>query len=192
MDAGKIEVTGVPLEALVRAAYNPSQPRGLGLLSFQPGDLSDEEVAKIVDRGTGDRILAVSMDYVKGRSCKFQVRRIGERLFINNRWYDHSDGQLRELLTSVGLSPYLVDKAREEEARYIESAIALAVGFLKERGGSYVDRNRGDEELPSKIFDGLIHGSVPPGQTIKRNWDGIECHYSLDMAATVSAVGEAS
>lgn len=180
MKAGRIEVTGVPLESLVRAAYNPSRPQGLGVFAFQPGDLSDELVATIIERGSGDRMMAISMDYVQGRSCKFNVQRDCGRLFIRNQWYDHSDGQLRALLASVGLSPDLVDKAREEEARYIEAAIADATAFLKEHGGEYLEKH--SEQLPDNILDGLIYGSNP-GPAIKREWVDDGCRYSLAAAA---------
>lgn len=176
MDAGRIEVTGVTLEALVRAAYNPSQPRGLGHLHFQPGDLSDEDIAAIIDRGKGSRLHAISMDYVKGRAVKFDARRDGDRLFIKNRWYDHSDTQLRNLLVSVGLSPDLVDKARKEESDYIDDAIAKAVHFLRAHGGSYTETR--ERELPDVITTGLIYGS-DPGPTIKREWVGSDIRYSL-------------
>jgi len=176
MDAGRIEVTGVSLENLVRAAYNPSEPRGLGHLHFKPGDLSDEDVAAIVKSSKDSRLYAVSMDYVNGRSVKFNVRRDGDRLFIQNRWYDHSDTQLRNLLVSVGLSPDLVDKARKEENEYIEDAIAKAIYFLRAHGGSYTETR--ERELPDVIMTGLIYGSEP-GSTIKREWVGDSALYSL-------------
>lgn len=176
MDAGRIEVTGVSLENLVRAAYNPSEPRGLGHLHFKPGDLSDEDVAAIIDRGKNSRLHAVRMDYVNGRAVKFNVRRDGDRLFIQNRWYDHSDNQLRDLLAAVGLSPDLVDKARKEESEYIDDAIAKAIHFLRAHGGSYTETR--ERELPDVIMTGLIYGS-DPGTTIKREWVGDSTRYSL-------------
>ncbi len=175
MQTGMIEVTGVPLEALVRAAYNPSQPRGLGALHFKPGDLADEEVAEIINRGRG----GIRMDYVNGRACKFDVRREGERLFIKNRWYDHSDFELRGLLASVGLSPDLLDKAREEESRYNEACIQEAIAFLEGHGGTYLEKR--DEELPERILHGLIYGS-DPGPAIKREWIDGDVRYSLPQS----------
>lgn len=181
MRPGMIEVTGVPLEQLVRAAYNPSRPQGLGLLHFQPGDLSDAEVAAIVDRGSNDRQLAISMDYVKGRSCKFAVARGQEgRLYIKNRWYDHSDGQIRDLLASVGLSPDLLDKAREEEERHRVEALIAAKAFLQEHGGSFVETMQNRDTLPSKVLDGLLEGAYSDAPTIKREWtDNGGTRYSL-------------
>lgn len=176
MLAGMIDVTGVPLETLVRAAYRPSRPLGLGVFAYQTGDLTDAEVAEIIDRGRDDGLLAISMDYVKGRSCKFRVRRDGDRLLIPNRWHDHSDDQLRDLLTAVGLRPDLVDGARDAERQYIDVAIASAVAFLKERGGVYVEKR--DDQLPDELFDGLIYGS-DPGPAIKREWGDDGAIYTL-------------
>ena len=154
MRPGMIEVTGVPLADLVRAAYYPSRPQGLGVFHYQPGDLSDDEVAAIVERGKGDRMCAVSMDYVKGRSCKFTVSRAdGGKLFIKGRWYDHSDEDLRNLLLRVGLSTDLLDKARAEEFAYEQDCIAEALSFLMTRDGSFVDKS--ENELPDKVSIGL-------------------------------------
>jgi hypothetical protein len=95
MQVGQIEVTGVPLEALVRAAYRPSRPQGLGFINYQDGDLTDAEVAEII--GRGNEHTPISMDYVKGRSCKFHVRRDGERLFIGTSWYDEHEHAKRRV-----------------------------------------------------------------------------------------------
>lgn len=109
---GMIEVTEVPLGALVAAAYDLSQPRGLGMLHFKPGSLTDEEVAAVVANGGG--AVPVSMDYVKGRACKFTVYEREGRRFIRSSWYDHSDADLRDLLARVGIDGDALDKARQD------------------------------------------------------------------------------
>jgi len=96
----RIDVTGVSLTELVKAAYDLSVPQGLGFLHVLPGGLTDEEAEELVQEG--DRI-AVNMDYVHGRACKFMVRRDGDKLTISAPWYDHTDEQLRQLLERVGL-----------------------------------------------------------------------------------------
>lgn len=180
MRPGMIEVTGVPLEALVRAAYNPSRPQGLGHFHFQPGDLSDADVAAIVKRGEGDRMLAISMDYVNGRSCKFTVSRgEGGRLYIKNQWHDHGDGQLRALLTAVGLSPDLLAKARDEERQARDEALTAAKAFLQERGGTFEETRDNRDSIPPKVLDGLLEGAYADTPTIKREWTDAGARYSL-------------
>lgn len=157
---GMIDVTDAPLPALVRAAYNPSRPQGLGYLHYQQGDLSDDEVARIISRANGH--VALSMDYVNGRSCKFTVFQHDGRRYISNDWYDHNDAQLRSLLDGVGLSGALVDSARAEKAAYDEQCMSDAVAFLVSRGGSFKqnrwsDKNP-DEVVPTNIDAGFYVG----------------------------------
>lgn len=161
---GEIEVTGVKLTDLVHAAYNPSRPQGLGRLHFQGGGLTDDEAAEIVARFKDDRDGTVlSMDYVKGRSIKFHVRRRDGRLFIHNSWYDHSDDELRMLLKQVGLRGDLVEKARAERAAYDAKCIDVARDYLAERGGKCTTDFM-DDALPKEVHDGLFAGKYaePP------------------------------
>ena len=96
-----IEVTGVDLKELVKAAYDLSKPQGLGFLHFEEGGLSDEEAEKYI---TDHPRFAVMMDYVKGRACKLDVFKDSEgRLFIQGSWFDHSEAQLAELLKRIGI-----------------------------------------------------------------------------------------
>lgn len=100
---GMIEVTGVNLRDLIQAVYAESKPQGLGFLHARAGRLAEEEVDSILshDKGTWN---VFSMDYVNGRSCKFHVQREDGRLWINERWYDHSQEQLQRVLDLVGVS----------------------------------------------------------------------------------------
>ncbi len=95
-----INVTDVPLEELAKAAYSLSVPVGMGMLHFVEGELSDQDAKELVDSYALNTRIALSMDYVKGRCCKFHVRRNKEdsTLWIDDKWYDHSDGQLQKLL----------------------------------------------------------------------------------------------
>lgn len=95
---GFIEITGCDLVALVKKAYALSVPQGMGFLHFKEGNMSDEDAKKIIESPLG-----VDMDYVHGRAVKFWVKKEGNRLFVQDRWYDHSDDQLKELLQSVGI-----------------------------------------------------------------------------------------
>ena len=159
--AGLIDVTGVPLEKLMRTAYAMSSPQGLGFIHATEGGLDDETLAEILERGKTDTMYAISTDYVRGRSLKFRVRRIDGRHYLRNQWYDHSTRQLKELLSEVGLSPDLVDTARAEETAYHERIKDAAVAYLREHGGA-VRQNRGlrtmpkpEEELPPEVDAGL-------------------------------------
>lgn len=172
---GQIEVTGVPLETIVRAAYNPSRPNGLGHLHFKEGGLTDEEVAEIIGRFAESPFTAVGMDYVKGRSVKMTVRKDKEgRHFIQNRWYDHGDGALRSFLEAIGLSADLLDKARAEEEAHITACTQAAVEFLRSKGSRYVmGRDDRPESLPPMVYDGLYYG-IDRKQT-KNEWkDGAD------------------
>lgn len=103
-DSNMIEITGCDLTKLVKAAYSLSKPQGMGFLQFKPGDLSDEETAEILARGT--KTEPVSMDYVLGRACKLDVFcDENNRLWILDDWFDYSDAQLAQLLHAIDISP---------------------------------------------------------------------------------------
>lgn len=103
-----LNVTGVELKDLAKAAYRFSRPQGLGYLHFEEGELSDEVAQQIIDAGKKYSGCGLSMDYVKGRACKLHaIARNGE-LFISGRWYDHSEHDLQDLLAAIGKSDALV------------------------------------------------------------------------------------
>lgn len=95
-----IEITGAKLEDVARAAYDLSSPQGLGIIHFEEGGLTDEQIATLIKN---DPHFPLMMDYVKGRACKMTVYREGEKLFIDNQWYDHSDADLNELLSRISI-----------------------------------------------------------------------------------------
>ena len=88
------------MAGLVRAAYDLSSPQGLGFLHYKEGVLSDELVENIINQPTSNSV-ALRMDYIRGRACKLTVFKRGDRLFIGNEWYDHTESQLNELLDRV-------------------------------------------------------------------------------------------
>lgn len=156
MHPGMIEVTGVPLKALVKAAYALSAPQGLGVLHAKQGELSDEDAEAIIGREQAGGYMAAYMDYVHGRSCKFSVRRDKEqRLFIDHRWYDHSHGQVRSLLEAVGLSPDLADRARTKREEYENECVNAAMAVCEKLGGEIVENYDSKEETPDNILTGL-------------------------------------
>lgn len=95
-----IDVTGHDLVAMVKKAYDLSKPQGLGFLHATQGGLSDDEAKQLIAETSEDHY-AVSLDYVRGRALKFNVRRSGSILFVDKRWYDHSDAALQELLATT-------------------------------------------------------------------------------------------
>lgn len=98
-----IDITSVDLKKFVKEVYALSSPAGLGFLHFKPGELSDEAAQAIIDRG--DECIAASMDYVNGRQCKMTVfRKPDGKLEIGDNWFDHSTGQLTDLLERCGIA----------------------------------------------------------------------------------------
>jgi hypothetical protein len=93
-----IEVTGRDYRKMVQKAYEFSKPQGLGYLHYTSEPLSDDEADELIDETNVFAI--VSLDYVKGRSCKFTIYRDAEtgKAYIKNSWYDHSDHALQRLL----------------------------------------------------------------------------------------------
>ena len=97
------EITGADLKEVAKAAYDLSIPQGLGFLYAKGGGLSEEDAQRLIDRERPDGNCALGMDYVHGRSCKFYVNRAKGRLFISSRWYDHTESDLIELLSRIGM-----------------------------------------------------------------------------------------
>ncbi len=173
---GMIEVTGCDLRALVQNAYAPSRQQGLGVLDVagRVGGLTNDEAQKIIDRSADDKRMAVSMDYVRGRSIKLSVHRFGDRLFINNNWYDHSDSQLVALLNSVGIDgERALAAARQEYATAQAKAIAAANKLLDENGGSFsVESYKDTEVLPEDVRWGLSVGTYSEHPVFKNEYRG--------------------
>lgn len=92
------------IDQLIREAFNRSRPQGMGFLHHQPGEITDEELAFIKEHTARGRQV-FSMDYVRGRSCKFHVYKSEDEqhLLLDPRWYDHSDEDLYDLLKTVGI-----------------------------------------------------------------------------------------
>ena len=92
-----ILVSGVyDLRKLVANAYSMSKPVGMGFLQYKEGELSEEEITALIDEN--DRYDVINMDYVYGRQCKFHVFKKDGLLYTAPNWYDHTRGQLQELL----------------------------------------------------------------------------------------------
>ena len=96
-----IDITEVNLKKFIKEVYNLSKPQGMGFMHYEEGELHDDIVSTIL--GQGDEDIAISMDYVNGRSCKMNVFKKDGKLFIRDDWYDHSTEDLRDLLERVGI-----------------------------------------------------------------------------------------
>lgn len=89
------------LVALVKKAYELSDPKGMGHFHFQEGGLSTEDALMYLRE---NRHTAAHADYIKGRAVKLTVLKNEGRLLMPPRWFDHSSDQYRELLASVGVT----------------------------------------------------------------------------------------
>ncbi len=76
-----IDITGLDKPRILKALYNNSKPQGMGLLHFEPRDMTDEEAtALLVDNSY--------FDYCKGRVMKVDLS--GDKL---KTWlYDRDNG----------------------------------------------------------------------------------------------------
>jgi len=112
----KVDVTDASILAMICAAYALSRPQGLGHLHYKSGPLSKEELDDIINQAVefgqfGDDVV-VSLDYVKGRACKFTLCKEGDRIIWNLPWYDHTWDAAINLLFTVGLRAQAVDVMR--------------------------------------------------------------------------------
>ena len=93
-----IDITGIDLKKVVKAAYDLSRPQGMGFIHYEEGGLTDTEAESLIDV---ESKCPVSLDYVKGRACKFNVFRKGGKNYIAKYWYDHTEQDLENLLDRI-------------------------------------------------------------------------------------------
>jgi hypothetical protein len=95
-----IDITGVDLVKFAQKVYELSMPQGLGFLHFTPTPLSEKEAIEIVELSSKmNGKIKLDMDYVSGRACKMVVWEKDGKLIISDSWYDHTDKQLKQLLS---------------------------------------------------------------------------------------------
>lgn len=94
-----IDVTGVNTVELVKKAYELSRPQGMGMMHFDPTPLTDKEAKSLIAKDG-----SISLDYVRGRACKFNVSNQDGKLSMRSPWYDHTDQHLVDLLAHVGIT----------------------------------------------------------------------------------------
>lgn len=95
-----IKLNGIDLVKFVQKVYELSVPQGLGFMHARPGGLSEEDAKGYINEKSS---CVISMDYVKGRACKMGVFKQGDDLTMNDNWYDHTNEQLSELLSTFGI-----------------------------------------------------------------------------------------
>ena len=100
---GMIDVTGIDFVKFAKKVYELSSPQGLGILNSDNKLLTENEAKAIIKNWKGDYLYVVSMDYIKGRSCKMDVIKKEGKMYMPESWYDHSGEDLKELLKSVGI-----------------------------------------------------------------------------------------
>jgi hypothetical protein len=98
-----IKVDKLDMVKFVRDVYALSSPQGLGFFHFKDGDLSEQEAKEMVDNYSEDKRIAISLDYINGRSCKMTIFRSETGYDLPDSWYDHSESQYNELLKRHGI-----------------------------------------------------------------------------------------
>ncbi len=99
-----IDITEVNLVEFAKAVYLLSAPKDMGFLHAKDGPLPHADAVALVDAYKDDKEMALRMDYTHGRACKMNVFRNGERLKIEDSWYDHTNDELRSLLSQFDIS----------------------------------------------------------------------------------------
>lgn len=100
---GYIDVTELDVRALVKAAYAASSPCGLGFLHARDGELDDEMLNVIIERGVKYLHGGVRLDYVHGRAVKFDIRVHEGRRWVKLNWFDHSPEDIKRILRDLKL-----------------------------------------------------------------------------------------
>jgi len=99
-----IEIQEQQIVPLAKKAYEMSVPVGMGFLQpHETKGLDDNYIAAIQKRIDDNDRMPVAMDYVNGRQCKFDIFRDGDsgKYYIRGSWYDHTENQLKELISGA-------------------------------------------------------------------------------------------
>lgn len=78
----KIDISKLDKAEVLAALYNASQPLGMGILHYTPGDMTKEEAMRLLSEGK-------DFDYLKGRVMKIDLS--DESFWPNS--YDRDNGQ---------------------------------------------------------------------------------------------------
>ena len=97
----KFDISNIDTVKMIKTAYKLSRSQGLGFLHFQEGELDADKAAGLIkEDGT------FSLDYVMGRACKISSHKDkdGKIYLYGKSWFDHSQEDYIELLSSVGIN----------------------------------------------------------------------------------------
>jgi len=98
---------------LLKTVYDLSKPQGMGFLHFMTTPMTVEEATKLLNVHRSPR--GYHFDYINGRACKFNIFFDGEKHYINDSWYDHTNKDFETLLKKFNLEvPHL--KEHEESS----------------------------------------------------------------------------
>jgi hypothetical protein len=97
---GWIDVTEIDPRRFIQIAYSGSAPQGLGFLHHEPGGLDEETLDKILNSSRRGRI---DIDYLNGRSMKFNLIEYEGRRYFDPDWYDHGRESTKHLVREAGL-----------------------------------------------------------------------------------------
>lgn len=89
----KISIEGIDKAELLAALYNHSRPLGMGILNYDPKDMTKEEAKEILDTSRTD------FDYLKGRVMKVNIKGDELRTDLYNR--DNGQGAAEAIV--IGL-----------------------------------------------------------------------------------------
>lgn len=113
-----IRIKAYQVPQLIETVYNMSVPVGMGYLHYKAGNIDKKTIDALIHRfeerlkwatsverpeGYPWPETLVTMDYVNGRQCKFNVSYFRGEIVINDGWYDHTEFQFEELLLTCGI-----------------------------------------------------------------------------------------
>jgi len=123
-----IEVKELDLVKFTQDAYELSTPQGMGFFQAKEGGLDQTDAEEAVNSYKNDTRIALSLDYLHGRSCKMTIHRTEDGGYkLNDSWYDHSESQYDELLSRHGITreETPVEKNAESPAIGVPSGCTL-------------------------------------------------------------------
>lgn len=95
-DKSYVNVPVDKINDFVKKAFEISRPQGMGILHFSPNDtLSDE----MIQSNLTNNEVALSFDYLAGRAMKFRLFKEKGLYYFCERWFDHTEEDVLELLS---------------------------------------------------------------------------------------------
>jgi len=92
MKTEMVNIAGLNKADVLAALYNNSRPLGMGMLHFNPKDMTREEAQEILDKTT-------SFDYLKGRVMKVELGKDEFGPWLYDR--DNGEGAAERAITPL-------------------------------------------------------------------------------------------